>query len=364
MFIINLLLFILALSILIFVHELGHFIFAKMFNVHCKEFAIGMGPAIIKKKFKWDDETTYSIRAFPIGGFVSMAGEMPGEEKSNIPPERTINGIKAWKRAIIISAGVVFNFIFAFLLTLVVVFGGMALKDDPILNVDDSSIAYQEGLRTGDEVFSLSISGDNNNVCEGGCSISKASQLFQYLHEAALKEEGQSQIITLEVLRDDSELTFQINREYDVENERSQIIGISQKAISHYPGFFEGIALSFEVYFNFMGEMFKAIGHLFTGQGLDSVGGPVEIFRVSSEVSSMGILPYVWFVAIISINLAFFNLLPIPGLDGSRLLTSIFEMITKKKIKPEIENMINFIGILFLLSLIVLITIRDISRIF
>ena len=158
MFIFNLLLFLIALSLLIFIHEFGHFLFAKIFNVYCMEFSLGMGPAIFSKKFKKDPETTYSLRSLPIGGYVAMAGEIEGDEKEkelNIPYHRTINGIKAWKRAIVVVAGVTFNFIFALILIAIYIFASGVSSNDNRITIQKDSIAYNAGLRSGDKIVSV-----------------------------------------------------------------------------------------------------------------------------------------------------------------------------------------------------------------
>ena len=372
-FIVNLLLFIAALSVLIFIHELGHFIFAKIFKVYCHEFSIGMGPAIFKKKFKWDKETTYCIRMFPIGGFVSMAGESVDEKKDkNIGVNRSINSIQAWKRAIIIIAGVVFNFIFAYILILSLSWSGFFPKDlhaeyEPYVFVQEDSIAHLAGLESGDKIISLDISGFREELCEETCYFQTANQLINTLNEALPISQGDNQTLDFQISRDGEFLTIEMQREFDVESQKGQLLGIGidpNQIEPYYPSFFNGFVFAGEVYFDFLKQMIGAIGAIFSGSGLDGVGGPVQIFEVSSQVAALGVASYVWFVAIISINLAFFNLLPIPGLDGSRFFVSIFELISRKKVNPKVEGYINAVGILFLLSFMILITIRDVVNLF
>ena len=156
----NIILFVLSLSLLIFIHEFGHFIFAKIFNVYCLEFSIGMGPAIVSKKLKNDSETTYSLRWLPIGGYVSMAGEMEGsdaEKERDIPYQRTINGINPWKRAIITIAGVTFNFIFALILIAIYIFGNGVSTNDNTIEIASNSIASNSTLSSGDKIVALKM---------------------------------------------------------------------------------------------------------------------------------------------------------------------------------------------------------------
>lgn len=371
MFILNLLLFLVALSILIFIHELGHFIFAKLFKVYCMEFSLGMGPALYQKKFKKDPETTYSLRCLPIGGYVAMAGEVEADEKEkelNIPYDRTINGIKAWKRAIITIAGVTFNFIFAILLIAIYIFGSGISTNDNTVSIQQDSIAYNAGLRTDDKIIEISnnIITENNNTiyssCLNTCSIDSVSGLVEIVNHQTPQNGNQIQTLTIKYSRNNEIFTKTITRTYDSQNEAVQIFGISNGVKT--PGFFEGIGLTFKTFGEIIVLMFQAIGSLFTKEGFSQVGGPVQVYTVSAQMASQGFLSYIWFLAIISVNLGFFNLLPIPGLDGARFFISIGETITNKKFNTKIEGYINMIGMLFLFGLMIVVTFKDIFMLF
>lgn len=361
MFIINLLLFLLALSLLIFIHEFGHFLFAKLFNVYCMEFSLGMGPAIYSKKFKKDKETTYSLRCLPIGGYVAMAGEVAEDEKEkdlNIPYERTINGIKAWKRAIVVVAGVTFNFIFAILLIAVYIFGSGVNTNDNQVKISDNSIAYTAGLRTNDKIIEV----QDNNSCIDKCSISTINDLVEIVNKEAPKEVGDIQELKITYLRNNQTYTITLSRTYDSTTNSAQVFGLSNA--TRTPSFFEGIGLTFKTFWRIIVLMFQAIGSLFTKEGFQQVGGPIQVYSVSAQMASQGFLSYIWFLAIISVNLGFFNLLPIPGLDGARFYLSIGETITNKKFNPKIESYINMVGMLFLFGLMIIVTIKDIFMLF
>ena len=371
MFIVNLLLFLVALSLLIFIHELGHFLFAKLFGVYCMEFSLGMGPAIFSKKFKKDPETSYSLRCLPIGGYVAMAGEVEGDEKEkelNIPYERTINGIKAWKRAIVVVAGVTFNFIFAIILIAIYIFGSGVSTNDNRISVQENSIIYEAGLRTNDKILEISnnIITDSGTIiytkCETSCSIQNVSELVEIVNKQVPTSETQSQSITLKYSRNESIYTTTITRGYDASNSTVEVFGLSNALET--PGFFEGIGLTFKTFGEIIVLMFQAIGSLFTKEGFSQVGGPVQVYTVSAQMASQGFLSYIWFLAIISVNLGFFNLLPIPGLDGARFFISIGETITNKKFNPKIESYINMAGMLFLFGLMILVTVKDIFMLF
>lgn len=371
MFIINLLLFLVALSLLIFIHELGHFIFAKLFNVYCMEFSLGMGPAIFSKKIKKDPETTYSLRCLPIGGYVAMAGEVQDDEQEkalNIPYERTINGIKAWKRAIVVVAGVTFNFIFALILIAIYIFGsGVSTKDNTV-NIQKNSIAYNAGLRSDDKILEVTsniIKKDGTTIytsCVDVCKIETITELVEIANTETPKDTSTTQELTIKYTHEGEIHTKTLTRGYDEESKTAQLFGLSNATKT--PGFFEGIKMTFKTFWQIIVLMFQAIGSLFTKDGLSQVGGPIQVYSVSAQMASQGFLSYVWFLAIISVNLGFFNLLPIPGLDGARFYLSVGEAITNKKFNPKIESYINMVGMFFLFGLMIVVTIKDIFMLF
>ena len=375
MFILNLLLFLIALSLLIFVHELGHFIFAKLFNVYCMEFSLGMGPAVFSKKFKKDPETKYSLRYLPIGGYVAMAGEVDDNEQEkelNIPPERTINGIKAWKRAIITVAGVTFNFILAIILIAIVTFS--VGKPTNKISVENNSIAYNAGLRNNDKITSI----DSNIIKKNGkdvystcikktCEITVISDLVDIVNTIKDKDvkfdsTEYTQEIVIKYVRDNKTETTTLTRTYDAENKSVQVYGIAMVYDDY--SILGGIGATFQTFWDTILAMFTAFGMLFTKEGINQVGGPVQVYTFSVQMASQGIIPYLSFLALLSINLVFFNLLPIPGLDGARFYLSIGEAVTNKKFNPKIETYINLVGIFFLFGLMILVTIKDIFMLF
>ena len=372
MFIFNLLLFLIALSLLIFIHELGHFLFAKLFKVYCMEFSLGMGPAIFSKKFKKDKETTYSLRWLPIGGYVAMAGEIEGDEQEKaleIPYERTINGIKAWKRAIVVVAGVTFNFIFAIILLCIFTFGYGVDSEDNRLTIDKDSIAYEAGIRTGDKIVSVSsnIIKENGVIkysgcIEQSCEVNTVSELVEIANDVAPNAGGKTQELTINYYSNNELVSKTLIRGFDNETDKAQVYGISPYLVT--PGFFEGLKITFQRFGEIIVLMFQAIGSLFTKEGLNQVGGPVQVYSVSAQMASDGFLSYIWFLAIISVNLGFFNLLPIPGLDGARFYLSLGESITNKKFNTKIESYINMVGMFFLFGLMILVTIKDVFMLF
>lgn len=381
----NIILFVLGLSLLIFVHEFGHFIFAKLFNVYCLEFSIGMGPAIISKKIKKDPETTYSVRWLPIGGYVSMAGETGDNEEEKqleIPYQRTINGVSPWKRAIITGAGVLFNFIFAIILLGIFSFGNGVPTNDNTIKVTQDSIADKSGLSNGDRIIAvknIKVKSDGNIIYEDSscintrCETPYFSSFKTYLDNDLLKnaayeykENNQNAIIEQEITiifsHANEEKTTVLYRTYDNDSNTFPLLGINET--TRIPGFIEGISLTFQRFGEIFSLMFQAISALFTPEGFDSLGGVVSMYQMSKLTASQGFFSYVWFLAVISINLGFFNLLPIPALDGARLYISICEGITKKKLNTKVEGYMNLVGLVLLFGLMIVVTIKDIVGLF
>ena len=179
--IIAIILFIVAFSALIIIHELGHLSMAKLFNVYCKEYSIGFGPKIFSKKRK-NGETTFSLRAIPLGGYVAMYGEGSEEDPDfkDIPPERSIEGIKKWKKAIILSAGVILNAILAFILIFISNFAFKTIFYTRQVNVAESSLVANEGVKTNDHLefyFPSSYKDDNGSIAPFAYEYTDESKL-------------------------------------------------------------------------------------------------------------------------------------------------------------------------------------------
>ena len=373
MILVDIIVFILILSVLILVHELGHFAMAKLFKVYCYEFSLGMGPLLFQHH-KEGAETKYSIRALPIGGYVSMAGESIDEAEDpaksadgkdeeqrndiNVPYERTINGVASWKKMIIVVAGVVMNFILSLVL-FIVLYCSVGVPTDGIkLGVEKDSFAYQVGLRTGDEISEIKTVLVGSESKEYVCTLDTG--LDKCITSYAPSEVYPTQEYTFTVLRDGEELTYQINRVYDVETTKTSVMGLTFEYIYDDSSFFKSLAYAFEYEWYAIKSLFIGVGNLFTKEGWSQVGGPVAIFRITQDATSSGIFSVISLAGLLSANLGVINLLPIPALDGASFLTSLWETITRKKVNKKIEAIINSIGMIFLMGLMVLILIKDI----
>ena len=333
--------FILVLSITIFVHELGHFIFAKKAGIHVYEFCIGMGPRIFKFTRK-NDETEYGIRLFPIGGFCSMAGEGV-EDDEDVPNDKKLQN-KTWmQRFLTIVAGVMFNFIFALIILIIIGFINGNPNNKPIVSqVPVDSPSYNAGLQTGDVIKTLN-----------GTKINTIDRLMiEY-------QMNYGETLELEVLRDGKLEKINI---VPTEKDGVYSYGFSLDSTIRY-GFFEGIKYGFSKFFSLIEQMFLVITYLVTGKlSLSNLSGPVGIYNIVGESAKAGLLNLVYLTGYLSINVGFINLLPIPAFDGGRILFLIIEKIRRKPIKPSIENTIHAVGLALLMILMVAITYNDIVR--
>ena len=344
-FIINLFYFVLVLGIIVFIHELGHLLAAKAFGVYCNEFAIGMGPTIFKlKKPHW--ETTYSIRLLPLGGFVSMAGE-PGEGDMGVPVERTVPGIAPWKRLIIMLAGIAMNFLLAF-----VIFTGFftmyGTNDVPlpiVKEVVEGGPADKAGLQANDHITKITF-------FDGG---SVEPKNFNDVTLPIMTYGGRELIF--EVDRNGETLEFTLTPQKDGER---WVIGIyAQDGVHRSVSFFEALKLSVDEIVYTVSSLAFLLLRLVRGIGTDAVGGPVQIFKVTSDISVGGFPYFLILVASLSINVGVINAIPIPIFDGGRALLTLIEMVIRRPIPEKLENFVMMIGLAIVAVLFVLIMYKD-----
>ena len=325
--------------LLIVFHEFGHFIVAKKSGIKVNEFAVGMGPLIYSKE---KGETTYSFRLVPIGGYCAMEGE---DDESNDP--RSFDNAPAFKRFLTILAGPVANLIIAVLVFTIV--GGISgVVTTEVSDFIEDSPAKIAGIEKGDEILKI-----NDEEISDFTEISKVVSDF-YEDKNFEKE------INVEVKRDGDVLDFEFKPKVEAENVYIGIIPARRT-----PGFFEAIALGFKETGRNIKMIFTILGRLFTGKlALGALSGPVGVLKELGNQAQSGLANLLYFLAYISVNLAVFNLLPIPALDGSKLLTSAIEMITGKKINKKLEERITMVGFFILLGLILVVSIKDIINLF
>ena len=340
--------FALILGIIVCVHEFGHFFFSKLFGVYVYEFAIGMGPQIFKWRGK-NGETTYSLRAIPIGGFCSLAGEGSDEDKK-LPKERLLQSKPAWQRFLIMFFGAGNNFILALV---VLFFLGLFLgspNDKPIIkDVIVDSPAAQAGIMAGDEI--KYVNGERAKTLDD-------VQLYLVVAK------GETEIV---VLRNDKEETIKVTpltEEEAKEQKKDYTFGFQFNQDREY-GFFNAISYSFKKFASLVRQMVMTIKGLFTGGiSVKELSGPVGIFSAVDQTKESGISNLFYLLALLSLNVGFVNLIPFPAFDGGRILFLIIEKIKGKPVKAETENLIHTIGFFILLALIIYVTINDVIRLF
>lgn len=336
----NIIVAILLFGFIVFVHELGHFLFAKKAGVRVHEFAIGMGPKIFTTQ---KGETSYSIRALPIGGFVSMEGE---DETSNDP--RSLEQKTILQRASIMFAGPFFNIILTILLFIPVFFVMGVPSDSNVLGeIQKNSPAYEAGLKQGDKIVEI------DNI--------KTDSWEEIVNTLSTKTDKKP--VSIEVERDGN------IKEYDITPQKGEdgryVIGIVPQ---YEKSFLNAIISSFTVTIDMVKQMLVFLFQLVTGtlpgEAADSVAGPIGVLGIVSDAASTGIINVIYIGAVISLNLGVMNLLPIPALDGGRLFFLGIEAIRGKKMNPEKEIMINNIGFILLMAFMLFVTYKDIIRLF
>lgn len=342
----TLLYFIIILGVIIFIHELGHFIFAKRAGIYVYEFSLGMGPRI----FKWNrknDETDYCLRLFPIGGFVQMAGEEI-EDDENIPKDKKFGSKTFGHKFMTVIAGIMMNFLLAIVLLFIIgLINGAPQNKTIVGTIDPSMPAYTSGLQEGDKI--LKINGRNANTYD---KLTLQLQVFQ------------GEDITLEVERNG--LTREIilqPKEVKIDGETTYKYGF-QINDEVETGFFASLEYAFKKTFSLIHQMLFIVFYLITGQlELGSLSGPVGIYNVVGNAAESGFLSLLYLTAYISINVGFINFLPIPAFDGGRILFLIIEKIKGKPVDQKLENTVHTIGFFLLMALMLLITYNDIIRI-
>ncbi|MDD4706264.1 MAG: M50 family metallopeptidase [Bacilli bacterium] len=348
----TLVILILILGILIFIHELGHFIFAKLYGVYVHEFALGMGPKIFSfKRKKKKDPTVYSLRLFPVGGFCAMAGEVEEDSKDVKPHEFMCNKTK-FQRFMILISGVMFNFILAIVLLFMqsLIWGhteqkavvGTTPKDYPI---------SEAGIEVGDKIIKLNGHKVNSwDKLTIALNLKYDSDTYEFVVE---KKDG-----TIKKY----DVTPVIEKNADGKDTKVFGIGVGDRV---YKGFFESINYAFFKFNSIMSSMAIIIGALFTGSlGLSSLAGPVGMYTIVGESAKYGMQSLMYLTAYLSINLGFINAIPFPAFDGGRILFILIETITKKKVNTNIEGIFHTIGFILLMLLMLIITVMDVIKLF
>lgn len=340
------------LSILVFVHELGHFLVAKKLGIRIEEFGFGLPPRIWGKR---RGETVYSINWLPIGGFVKLSGE-DVEENVTINQEekhRYFFARTKKERAAVLLAGVTMNFFLAVVIISYIFTQGVFVPTDRvhIERITENSPAAQAGIQAKDVVVSFA-----------GKTITTSEELI------TTTKERTNLPTPIVVRRNGEELTFTVTPRKDPpKNEGPMGIIISNLEEKKYPVYqapFYGMVETLKMSYLMVGTLLSMLFRLVTFQPVSvDVAGPIGIAQATGRAINVGFMAVLQLTGLLSLNLAIVNILPIPALDGGRLLFVVLEKFIGRRVKPTAERVAHQIGMAFLLALIVLITINDLLRI-
>jgi regulator of sigma E protease len=352
---VSILIFLIVLSILVLVHEAGHFLVAKHAGVRVEEFGFGLPPRIIGKRI---GETFYSINALPFGGFVRLNGEQNEEDITD--PRRAFLNKNKRTRALIVIAGVIMNFILA-IVAFAVVYSASGIPRDTgklkVIDITAGSPAQVAGIVVGDVI--TKVGKDSVNTSTDFTNKISAAKGKSTVFEIQRTLAGQSSTIRVSLTP----------RENPPSGEGPLGITYTTMEIYYPPIFlrpFYGIFYGFKDAI-FWGQtivlgLWGLIAGLFKGIAPEGVSGPVGIFAVTTEAAKSGVITLINFLGILSVNLAILNILPFPALDGGRLLFIGIEAVTGRKVSSRVEGTIHSIGMIILLLLLLAITIGDVRR--
>jgi regulator of sigma E protease len=355
---------IIILGILVFVHELGHFAVAKFFGIRVDEFGMGFPPRAVKLFSR--NGTDYTINWIPFGGFVKIYGE-DSLEKNDPDFNRSMVAKAWWKQILVLIAGVSMNIVLAWVLFSGILMMGapMAMSQtehpellkDPVLTVLEvlpNSPADTAGIKAGDQIIKATTGSQiATNITSDG---------FTQFIQTAKPEE----VVTLSLLRGKEPLEISVTPKISSVKDR-QVIGVSIDSVGIQPGLSfigalgEGARTTAAT---FVGT-FQSFGKLITGKlGINSLSGPVGLTHVVGDAQKVGFLYLVMLTAIISINLSVINILPFPALDGGRILFVVIEKIIRRPLPPKAVRWANGIGFALLILLMLVITVKDVIKLF
>ncbi len=330
---------IVVFGLVIFIHEFGHFITAKKFNVKVNEFAIGMGPVLFSFT---KGETLYRLRLLPIGGFVAMEGE---DEDSNDP--RAYNKLPKIKKAIILLAGAFMNLLLGFIILIIIVSNNDYIASRTVSGIAEGSLVGQDGLMVGDVITAV----NGRRVFIANDVIYELVRTENYTADITVNRDGES--LLLEGVRFDTIEHegghVQLVQGFTVLPVEKTIISVASEAVAYTASLARIIFLS--------------LVDLVTGRvAINNLSGPVGIVTVIGDAAALGIIELLMVVALLTVNLGVFNLLPVPALDGGRLFFLVVEAIIRRPIPQKFEIVVNGASFMLLMGLMVFVTFNDVSR--
>lgn len=349
---VTIILFIIIFGIIVVSHELGHFLLAKANGIRVNEFFVGMGPTLFHIK---KGETTYSLKLFPIGGACVFDGEDGMDVKAGEEPkEGSFQAANVWSRIACVVAGPIFNFILAYLLSLIIVASCGVIK--PIVGTVTQGYAAQAaGMEAGDVITKIN-----------------GSHIHLFAEVSMLASLNGAESMTVSYERNGIENTVVLTPTYDEEDARYYIGIVSGSKVETCKGFDLFKYGAYEVQY-WVKATFKSLSMLLTGKAsMSDLSGPVGIAQTVNETYEE-VKPYgIWnvtlnmmnLVVLLSVNLGIINLLPLPALDGGRLVFMLIEVVRGKPVPPEKEGMVHLIGMVAFLVLMVVVMYNDIARLF
>ncbi len=342
---------IVLLGIIIFVHELGHFLLAKLMGVRVLKFSLGFGPKLIGKKF---GETEYLISYIPFGGYVKMLGETHEDELTEGEKPFAYNHQPVWKRFLIVFSGPLFNILFALIIFFFIFMSGFPVLTPEIGTIMPDSVAQKAGLKEGDVITKI------NQI-----DIRQWDEMTKIIHNSPevplnLKIQRNNKILDIRIIPERKKLKDIFGEEREI-----GLIGIKPSGRSFIKqenisgAFVNSINRTWEISVLTVVSILKLIQRAIP---MDTIGGPILIVQMAGEQASQGVLNFFVFMAIINVNLGILNLLPIPILDGGHLLFLGIEALRRKPLNEKIITISQRIGTLFIITVMLFVLYNDIMR--
>lgn len=353
----TIIIFLLVLGVIVFIHELGHFLTAKYFGVKVEEFGLGFPPKIWGKK---KGETEYTLNWIPLGGFVKIAGE-DGENRDD---PRNFGAKPIWQRAIILSAGVIMNFVLAIVLFSAIFMSGFPTDvtgvDTSQLPAGTKSYVQITGISAGSPAEGAGILAGDKILKAGDNEVRKVTDLQNYTAE------NQGKDISLTIDRQGKTIQAAVFARANDNGQGAIGVSLAEVAVIAYSPL-EAIKAGFihtgDLTFYILQYLGQTVQELFTTGGTTAdVSGPIGMVSMTQQAAQMGFSVLLNFMALISVNLGIVNILPLPALDGGRIAFLLIEKIKRSPVSPEWEAKIHNLGFMFLMLLMVVVTVKDVLK--